>query len=442
MPPYTLALLNACLKQAGHDSRLFDPNHTNMTEKEVFDFFRESQPEVVGIGSISTEYIRVSRIMSAIVKKASPDSIVIQGGVIPTVALDIAIKDVNVNYWIVGEAERRLPQFLDELTSAQPPTSYAEFIDDLDSVPFPDYGDLSLVDCGSRVLKYSNGLLPRNFPFAVTVTSRGCPYLCIFCAASTISGRRVRFRSAANVLDEIDEMYGAGIREVIFLDDHFLGDRSRAMEIMRGLIERRYDLTWKCANLTIFSLDREILEMMRDSGSYQMTLSVESGSQRVLDKIIRKPVKLPRVCEILDMAKALDFETIVNFVIGFPGETWEEIRETFRFAENTFADLVNFHIATPLPKTRLMEICLRDEYLPKDFDIEEASAFGYTRGVISTADFTPPELEVLRAFEWDRINFSSPERCETIARMEGISMQELEKWRTNTRRKCGVSVVS
>ncbi len=442
MPPYSLALLNACLKQAGHDSQVFEPNYTNMTEDEVFKFFRKEQPEVVGIGSISTEYIAVSRIMSAIVKKASPNSIVIQGGIISTVVPDIAMKDPNVDYWIAGEAEYRFSQFLDEPADTRLLSSHAGLVADLDSAPFPDYGDLGMIDYGTKVNKYANGLLPRNFPFAVTVTSRGCPYRCIFCAASIVTGRKIRFRSADNILDEIDMMYKAGIREVMFFDDHFLGDRNRAIEIMEGLIKRRYDLTWKCMNLAIWSLDRELLEMMSDSGCYQMTMSVESGNQHVLDKVIKKPVKLSKVCEILDMAKALDFETVVNFVIGFPGETWEEIRETFRFAESINVDVVNFHVATPLPKTQLMKICLQEGCLSEDFDIEEASVVGCTKAVISTSEFTPPELEALRAFEWDRINFSSPERCKTVARMEGLSMQELEKWRVDTRRKRGVNVIS
>ena len=181
---------------------------------------------------------------------------------------------------------------------------------------------------------------------------------------------------------------------------------------------------------------------MKDSGCYQITLSIESGNQYVLDKIIKKPVKLTRVPEILDIAKSLGFETIVNFVVGFPGETWEQIRETFRFAESINVDLVNFHIATPLPKTELLEICLRDGYLPKDFDIEESSTSGYAKGLISTTEFTPSELEILRAFEWDRINFSTAERRETVARIEGISIQEMEQWRINTRRRCGVNVLS
>ena len=458
MPPYTLALLNACLKKE-HDVQLFDPTYNNMTEEEVFNFFQEAQPEIVGVSSISTEYIKASKLMNAIIKEALPNSIVIEGGIIPTVILETAMGDPNVDYWIIGEGEFRLPRLLDGLRKSQPDLSSIDglaywkdgvarinqangFIEDLDSVPFPDYGNLSLLDYGSRVLKYAPPVLPRKFPHAVTITSRGCPYRCIFCAASTVSGRKIRFRSANNVLSEIDVLYKGGVREIIFLDDHFLGNRKRAVEIMQGLIERKYDLTWKCANLAIFLLDREILELMKDSGCYQMTLSIESGNQYVLDKIIKKPVKLTKVPEILDIAKSLGFETIANIVIGFPGETWEQIRETFRFAESINVDLVNFHIATPLPKTELMEICLRDGYLPKDFDIEASSTSGYTKGLISTTEFTPSELEILRAFEWDRINFSTAERRETIARIEGISIQELEQWRINTRRKCGVNVVS
>jgi len=458
MPPYTLALLNACLKKE-HDVQLFDPNYNNLTEEEVFRFFQEIQPEIVGVSSISTEYIKNAQRMNAIIKKALPNSIVIQGGIIPTVILEMAMKDPNVNYWIMGEGESRLPRLLAELDKARPDLSSIDglaywqdgvakinppngFVTDLDSIPFADYGNLSLLDYGNEVLKYSPQLLPRKYPFAVTITSRGCPYRCVFCAASTVSGRKIRFRSADNVLQEIDMLYQSGIREVIFLDDHFLGNRKRAVEIMQGILARKYDMSWKCANLTIFLLDREVMELMRDSGCYQMTLSVESGDQYVLDHIVKKPVKLNKVHAILDMAKSLGFETIANFVIGFPGETWEQIRETLHFAESINVDLVNFHLATPLPKTELMEICLRDGYLPQDIDIEAIATTGYTKGLISTSEFTPSELEILRAFEWDRINFSTIERRKAAAAIEGISLRELEQWRTNTRRKCGINVVA
>lgn len=459
MPPYTLVLLNACLDKKLYDVELFDPNYNNMSEEEVFNFFKKSQADVVGVSSVSTEYIQAARKMNSVIKKALPNTILIQGGIIPTVILDIAMKDFNVDYWIVGEGEFSFPKLLAELKKEKPDLSSIEglaywdngeakinpkgdFIQDLDSVPYPDYGNLNLLNYGNQVLKYSPGLLPRQYPYAVTLTSRGCPYKCIFCAASTVSGRKIRLRSAENILGEIDALYEAGIREIIFLDDHFLGSRKRAIELMNGLGERKYDLTWKCGNLAINHLDREIIELMKATGSYQMTLSIESGNQFVLDNIIKKPIKLDTVPGVLDMVKSFGFEVIVNFILGFPGETWEQIRETFRFAESLNVDIVNFHLATPLPKTELMELCIKTDSLPADFDIEENAACGYGKGIISTKEFSPAELEILRAFEWDRINFATAQRREAIAKIEGITMEELEQWRMNTRRRCGVNVVA
>ncbi|MCX6224483.1 MAG: hypothetical protein NTV01_06985, partial [Bacteroidia bacterium] len=118
---------------------------------------------------------------------------------------------------------------------------------------------------------------------------------------------------------------------------------------------------------------------------------------------------------------------------------WEQIRDTVRYAEKLNVDIANFHIATPLPQTELMEICLRDKLLPGDY-LENISDYsGYGKGLISTKEFTPFELEVLRSFEWDRINFSSVERKKAIARINGITMHELEDWRKNTRRNLGVN---
>jgi len=457
-PPYTLAVLNACLKDR-HDVKLFDPNYTDMSEDEVFEFFNKERPDIAGVTTGSTEYIKPARLLNEIIKKASPETIIIQGGIIPTVVLDIAMKDGNVDYWVIGEGELRLPRLLEELAKPAPDLASIDglayweggtarispskgFIEDLDSLPFADYGNIDFIEYGNRIIKYAAGLLPRQYPYAVTITSRGCPFRCIFCAASLVSGKKVRFRSAENILKEIDLLYKAGVREVMFLDDHFLAKRKRAVSIMEGLIERKYDMTWKSVNLMVNFLDREILELMRKSGCYQLILSLESGNQDVLKNIIKKPIKLAKVADTLKIARSLGFETIANFVFGFPDETRQQIDDTLNFARNIDVDLVNFHIATPLPETELMKICLEKRCLPEDFDIGEDHTAGYAKGVILTDEFTPSELEVLRASEWDKINFSTPERKKAIARIEAISLEELEEWRKKTRRRCGVDVVS
>lgn len=456
-PPYTLCLLRATIKEP-YKVSVFDPNFNNLSEEKVSGFLKKDNPDVVGITSISTEYFSVTKRMIDIVRTCLPDTIIIAGGVIPTVMIEESMKDKNVNFWIMGEGERSLPELIDTLQDGINKLSdiaglayykgeeriinNPEFEGDLDKLPFPDYSNIvgaSLRDYGNIRFKYIPMLLPKNYPSAVTITSRGCPHKCVFCAGRTVSGEKIRFRSAENVLEEIGFLYRQGVSEVIFLDDHFFADRNRAVKIMEGIIEKYKDLTWKCINVTAWFLDEEMLRLMQRSGCSYITVSIESGNQDVLTKIIKKPIDLDKVPEKINLAKSMGFDLTANFVIGFPGETWEQIRDTFRYAEKLNVDMVNFHIATPLPKTELMDICLRDKLLPEDYTKNIANYSGYGKGLITTKEFTPFELEVLRSFEWDRINFSSPERKKRIARMHGITLEELEDWRMNTRRNLGIN---
>lgn len=456
-PPYTLCLLKSIVNNYAK-SIVFDPNFKNLSEEETEGFLKKFNPELVGVSSISTEYFNVTRHTIALIRKALPESIIVLGGVIPTVMIEECMKDKNVDYWIRGEGELSFLPLVEALDKnaddfsgisglaywkgARPVINEVKFMEDLDRAPFPDYSSMvgaTLQDYGNIKFKYAPGLLARNYPSAVTITSRGCPYRCIFCAGRTVSGEKVRFRSAENVLKEINNLYKQGIREVIFLDDHFLADRNRALTIMSGILKDYKGLTWKCVNVTAWLLDKEILELMRESGCAHITVSIESGNQEVLAKIVKKPIRLDKIPGILDLAKSMGFEIIANFVIGFPGETWEDIRDTFRYAEKLNVDIVNFHIATPLPKTELMEICLKEKLLPDDYLENIANYSGYGKGLISTEEFNPFELEVLRSFEWDRINFSSLNRKKRIAMMNGISLEELDDWRKNTRRHLGVN---
>jgi radical SAM superfamily enzyme YgiQ (UPF0313 family) len=456
-PPYTLCLLKAVINQQAQVN-VFDPNFNNLDENNVRKYLRALKPDLVGVSSISTEYFNVTYHMTALIRECLPEALIVLGGVIPTVMIEEAMKDKNVDYWIMGEGEHSFPMLIEYLSKNTgnlaeisglaywqndiAVVNKVKFIADLDTVPLPDYSGIigaALNDYGHVRFKYVPGLLASQYPMAVTVTSRGCPYRCIFCAGKTVSGAKMRFRSADNVLKEISVLYNQGIREVNILDDHFLADRTRAVKIMNGILQNFKGLTWKCSNITAWLLDKEILKLMRRSGCSHLTISIESGNQEVLNKIIKKPIRLDTIPQTINLAKDIGFDVIANFVFGFPGETWEQIRETCRYAENLNVDIVNFHIATPLPKTELMAICRRQKLLPPDYLENISNYSGYGKGLITTREFTPFELEVLRSFEWDRINFSSLERKKTIARMNGITMQELEDWRMNTRRNLGVN---
>lgn len=438
--PYALGIINACVRDRA-ETDLFDPNFHNIGDDKIIDYIRESNPDLVGISTCSTEYVRETEHMISLVRKALPDTIIVGGGAYPTVVPQRAIKDKNVDYWIVGEGEKSFPDLIDKLNNGNSnlsPLIKSDYIEDLDSIPFADYGNLDFADYGNEHLIHAYALGARRYPQAITITSRGCPYKCVFCSGPKVSGKKVRMRSAENVLSEIDELYNKReIKELTFLDDHFLFDRKRAIDIIKGLIDRNYDLEWKCANLTAFLLDEELLDLMKESKCYRITSSVESGNQYVVKNIVKKPINLEKMSKTLAMVKEKGFESCVNFVFGFPDETWDQIRDTCAYAGEIKADLINFHIATPLPNTELMETCISRGYLPPDAN-ENFGNIGYSKGLISTKEFNPNMLQILRAFEWDRINFKTEEKKKAVAKINSISLEELETWRKDTLLRLGV----
>ena len=463
-PPYTLCLLKSAVNYRA-ETLVFDPNFADLSEEDVESALKELKPDLVGVTSASTEYFDASRLLISIIRRSLPDAIIVFGGVIPTVLLEEAMKDRNVDYWMTGECDISFPMLVDELKKKEPDlaiikglaywrkdgkaaTNANTFIEKLDDITIPDYsciigrknlGRVTLQEYGNVPLKYAPYLYAKKYPSAVTITTRGCPFNCVFCAGKTVSGQKVRFRSAGNVLAEIDWLYEQGIREVTFLDDHFLADKRRAMDIMEGILKRKYDMAWKCSSVTAWMLDREMLELMHKSGCDFLGVSAESGNQHTIDKIIKKPVNLKNLPAIFDIAKSIGFDIVVNFIIGFPGETWDQIRDTIKYAEDIDVHMVLIHTATPLPKTELMDICMREKLLPGDYCENMSKYSGYGKGLITTKEFTPFELEVIRSFEWDRINFSSEEKKRAIMRLNGITREELEAWRANTRRSLGIS---
>jgi len=442
------------LSKSGYEVSFLDTDLYDMDYNEVKSAIAKEAPDVIGISCMSMEYAQNFRKMAELVKSVSKDIITVVGGIYPTLLPDELIKDDNIDYAILGEGEYRFPKLLEYLGKRnvaieeidglaykkgkaiviQKATNY---INDLDALPFPDYEGIDFDAYSSKANKYSYFIYPQNFPYAFSMTSRGCPFSCIFCSSKSVNGPNIRYRSAENVLKEVDwlvEKYK--VKEIIFLDDNIYLDRNRTKLILQGLIERRkvYELKWKSPNVALYALDDEILEMLKASGCYQIAIAIEAGTKEVL-KLMRKPYNdLDKARRIVNKAKSLGIVVTAMFVIGIPGETWEQIRQTFRFAEELELDYVSFSIATPLPKTELLDIAQKNNLLPKDFGFNHIDFKGFGKAAITTNEFTPDELVIIRGFEWDRINFKNKDKLPLIAEMNGISLEELDQWRISTRR--------
>lgn len=444
--PYGMCVLAAVLEK-DYEVVIVDANIDKLSPEGLEDVIREINPWVVGISIFADIFAQSGHKAAAIVKTVNSNIPTIMGGAYVTTNPTRVLEDKNVDYIVVGEGECSFVELLKQLQqSVHPvklPQGIYEFVnqpnaafergptlDDLDQLPLPAY---HLLDFD----KYNRNINTRfmsasvTLPYARIITSRGCPQQCIFCQIDAICGRKFRARSAESILTEIEWLRNKyHIKSLIVDDDNFFVIKKRAVDIMQGLIDRKLTLEWKILNAAVFHIDDEIMELLHNSGCNYLSFSIESGVERVLKEIIKKPaINLKHVAHIVEKAREYGMFTAANFVIGFPGETWNEIRETLKRAEDMNIDYIRIFIATPQPNTELFRLAMETNSLVDGFDPRDIE---WKKGWIQTSEFKPRDLQILRAYEWDRINFSSPEKREKIAKHLGMSMEELSELRKMT----------
>ncbi len=453
--PFAIPILAAILKK--YDFEIIDCNINNYSETEVAEILEKKDARLILVSTISYDYNRTYHKLAEIIKQVKPGCILMWGGVYVTTCIEHVMEDQNIDIAMIGHAEERLEALVDNILNHR-----EECVENTEGIAYRKNGEVIINPLMTNVADVKEMVKPdyrktdirkyiekeeaiaTNYVnesrkhFANVITSYGCPYNCIFCASRSISGRKVVVRPADDVMDEIDFLVrDCGIELLNIMDDNILFDKDRARYIFSELINRKYNIEVRIDNLAIWHLDKEILELMKHAGVTRMGVSVESGCDRVLHEIIRKPLKLEIVKPIRELCREIGILLTGNFMIGLPGETWDEIRESLKFAEYCDFDLISIHIATPLPKTDLYTYAIEYGALSKDFSFFDDSHFGMGVGYLETDEFTPRELETLRAFEWDRINFSTEEKRRRACEVLELSEDELKDFRKQTRINCG-----
>jgi radical SAM superfamily enzyme YgiQ (UPF0313 family) len=364
------------------------------------------------------------------------------------------IRDPNIDVVVIGEGEyvfRDIIKYLsgddclpdkgicyrDFDTGETINRGHSEFIKDLNKIPFPSY---DLIDFS----KYANNATrksidsPKAYPYARITTSRGCPFNCVFCQVKQIAGNEFRARSINNVLEEIQFLKDKyGIKSIIFDDDNLLVDRERSIDLFQGMIDRGLAMPWVMIATAVFKLDEELIKLMKTSGCDYIDIAIETGTERVMKEIIHKPVNFGYAKRMVKFARSIGIYVAANFIIGFPTETWNEIRRTLKMAEDIDADYVKISPAIPLCNTELWELCKKEEAFK---DGVETNKGKWSTGQIETKEFSANELIILRAYEWDRINFTDREKLENTCKMMDVSIEEMEVIRKETIRKAHQSI--
>jgi radical SAM superfamily enzyme YgiQ (UPF0313 family) len=278
-------------------------------------------------------------------------------------------------------------------------------IQDLDALPFPARHLLPMETYFAAVKK----IPPRgeiSKPWTVMLTSRGCPYNCVFCSIHTVMGKKWRARSPENVVNEIEQVvHTYRIKQLDFVDENMTLDKRRMESICDLIVKRGLDIEWYTPNgVRADTLDENLLKKMKASGCKKIRIAPESGVQRVVDHIIKKNLDLKEVEKAVVLSKKVGIKVGCFFVIGLIGETKEDIEESINYAQKLRrlgADSFYFSYAMPVYGTELYEQAKRGGFLRDCFSDE---ALAEAQPLIETSEFTADDLLKLCA----RANLVNP----------------------------------
>jgi radical SAM superfamily enzyme YgiQ (UPF0313 family) len=358
--PLGIFSLAAYLRANGYAAEVIDAEARHLEHETVAEMTERSGAGAVGITSTTVGF-RNAGALARVLRRRLPDVPLVIGGPQVT-AMPVKTMETGLfDYGIVKEGEvplLRLCEFLfaggrrlEEVPNllrrengeirANPTEPPVARLDDLPQPARDLCPDLT-------IYKPPVGAFRRT-PVASVITSRGCPYRCIFCDNNTF-GRRVRFHSAGHVADEIRTLIrDFGVREIAFLDDTFVLDKARLREIFGILRGERIAFPWTCMT-RVNNLDYGTLKFMRDSGCWQVRIGVESGDQEVLD-FIKKGITLQQVRDVAAWCASLGIRATGFFMVGHHIDTRETIDETIRFALSLPLSDVVVTVNTPIPGT-------------------------------------------------------------------------------------------
>lgn len=362
VPPLGLAYLAAVLENNGHSVRIIDAPALNLSLLQIRRELERDQPDVIGVTSTTpTIYEALAVVRTA--RKVCPNAVTVVGGPHASFFATETLKGCReLDVVCKGEGEKTMLELAQAVERKESlsnvkgivfhsgdnimETTPQPWIKDLDSLPFPARHLLPMD-------RYT--ILGKKSVIGNIISSRGCPFNCAFCASSLLFGRIFRARSPKNVVDEIEQLVHDYRPETIeFSDDLFTLDKKRTEAICDEIERRGLDISWACSS-RVDTISRALLQRMKRAGCMLIYYGVESGSQRVLN-LMKKRISIEQIVKAIKWTKEVGIEALASFIIGFPGETREDVEKTIAFAKKLDTDYAQFSFATPYPGTELYRL--------------------------------------------------------------------------------------
>jgi len=396
-PPLGLAWIASVLENKGFKVKIVDAPTLELSRKEWISEVKSWHPDVVGLSLLTPTAPKGYAAARMVKEELGEDVVVIAGGPHPTFMYEEALNS-GVDVVVRGEGEVTTLELVRVLKErgldpealkgvkgiafkregkvvVTPPRP---LIDNLDKLPLPAWHLLPME-------KYT--LLGKPIKVAHVMASRGCPYGCSFCTTSYFWGRKVRFRSASKVAEEVEYLYDKyGARYVAFADDELTMNKRFIYDFVKEVKERGLDLQFACGS-RVDHMTKDFMKFLFDNGCVILYFGVESASQETLDRV-GKGIRVEQAKRVFEWKKELGGCALASFILGFPWETVDDMKRTVDFAIDLDPDYVQFTALTPYPGTPIYRYALK-QGLIEDFNWEHYTTI---RPVMRGFRFTREQL--------------------------------------------------
>jgi radical SAM superfamily enzyme YgiQ (UPF0313 family) len=363
LPSLSLGYVAAIMEREGWECRYFDVIPHGYTAETLSKAVKDFEPDLLCF-TVYTYHFHENRYWIDLLRKASGAKVLV-GGVHMSLYPEETFAYQELDYGLLGEAESNLPQFLQafldgsgfkdvpgliwrdngELVHNAP----APLPDDVDSCPYPAR-HLWPMD---KYFTFVSAL--RNF--TPMITSRGCPFRCIYCEQGS---KKFRPHSPEYIVGEIEEcIHRFGVREIDMFDSSFTVQKKRVFDLSDLMRKKNIKVAWS-ARSRVDTVDRDLLEAMHACGCYRIYFGIESGDPGVL-KNLKKGTDMDKIHQTISDCNKIGIETLGFFMIGCPGDTHETVKKTLDLAMELDLDFAQFNGVRALPGTELYDMVLPEQ---------------------------------------------------------------------------------
>lgn len=427
-PPINIALLAAYVREFGHESIIYDLDWVDGSLSDMARLILAKNPDVVGITCL-TPRAEIVLSLAKSIKEFNPEVKIIIGGAHINAVKEQSLYSTDIDYAIYGESEKALTALLEAIETGKnvedtPNLIYHKgdkvvmnpagpFIPNLDEIPLPAWDLLNLE-------AYIDPAVFDGIHMGV-ITSRGCPWDCLFCSSNVTWGRKTRFRSAENVIEELEQIvHKLDIRNIMFYDDTFTANKKRFLKICNEMVKRKLNLRYY-SQIRVDTVDEEVADALAESGCISAAIGVESGDDEVL-KTLRKGFKKEQVYKAVAAIKAAGVPLLATYVIGSPGETQESIEKTFKLAKELDTHQAKFMICTPFPGTELFRMAVEKELLSDNLSPAEWAGFTYYQHVAANLS----KVSIADLLNYQKTAYESFKQRPLIPSKKAKQLQQIE----------------